>query len=315
MPLNKITTGLYAAAGYVQTKRQFGDNYKVAAFDLDWTIIRPVHSRFMKDENDWSFLPNRLSIIKSYQDAGYIIVIFTNQGYKGAKLTMAINRINNVLVELSSNGIIPWIFAAAGGDQYRKPNVNMWNVFEKSLYPIDKSKSFFVGDAAGRPQDHGGNDLIFANNIGISFFTPEQIFPNNNVQIPITQTMFIFVGMPGSGKSSYYNQNLLSKGWIHINQDLLKTKDKMVLNARSALLSGKSVAIDATNPDPDSRKLYINIAAELRIPVLILYFVNNGYEGNKLRPNPVPTVAYNIYYKHLVEPTQQLDHVPVVNIF
>ncbi|CAH6419417.1 3 phosphatase [uncultured virus] len=309
--LTQLVPGLYAAPGYIQ---KTGDNYKVAAFDLDWTIIRSVRGRFPKDADDWAFLPNRISTIKSYQDAGYIIVIFTNQGYKGAKLTMAINRINNVLAALATNGIIPWIFVAAGGDQYRKPNIGMWQAFEQSVNPIDKTTSFYIGDAAGRPQDHSRDDIDFAAVIGIPFFTPERLFPNNTVEIPTTQTMFIFVGMPGSGKSTYYTQNLQPRGWIHINQDNLKTVPKMLATARTAIMAGQSVAIDATNPDPNKRRSYIELAAQLKIPVLIIYFIGNGYEGNKLRPNPVPNIAYNVYFKNLVEPTQELDRVPVVQV-
>ena len=49
---------------------------------------------------------------------------------------------------------------------------------------IVKEKSFYVGDAAGRPEqksikrrkDHSIADRLFALNIGISFFTPEEHF-------------------------------------------------------------------------------------------------------------------------------------------
>jgi histidinol phosphatase-like enzyme len=47
---------------------------------------------------------------------------------------------------------------------------------------VDFSKSFYVGDAAGRAaeagraKDHSVSDLQFAQNVGIAFFTPEQFF-------------------------------------------------------------------------------------------------------------------------------------------
>ena len=37
----------------------------------------------------------------------------------------------------------------------------------------DKKRSFFVGDAAGRPKDFAGTDRKFAENIGLKFKTPE----------------------------------------------------------------------------------------------------------------------------------------------
>lgn len=53
---------------------------------------------------------------------------------------------------------------------------------------IDKNESFFVGDAAGRPvntvlktkKDHSAADRLFAINVGIKFFTPEEHFKVQN---------------------------------------------------------------------------------------------------------------------------------------
>lgn len=41
---------------------------------------------------------------------------------------------------------------------------------------IDKQKSFYVGDAAGRPHDHGADDRLFAENIGVRFMTEQEFF-------------------------------------------------------------------------------------------------------------------------------------------
>jgi bifunctional polynucleotide phosphatase/kinase len=316
--LRQVVPGLHIHVGTL------GTSSGIAAFDLDGTLIRSIRGKFPKDPNDWAFLPNRIPVLKAYKDANYTLVIFTNQGYKGDKLINSINRINNIITALVRENINPWILAATGDSLYRKPNTGMWDVFaqynneaRKGTIPIniDKSRSFYVGDAAGRPQDHSNDDIAFAKNIGLPFYTPEAIFPNNQVQIPNTQTMFIFVGMPGSGKTSYYEQNLQPKGWVYVNQDILKTQPKMINAVTTALVSGKSVAVDATNPNPDKRREYIMLAAQYKIPTLIIYFVRDGHGWNNLRPHPVPTVAYNMYYKNLVEPTPELDLVPVVEIF
>lgn len=61
---------------------------------------------------------------------------------------------------------------------------------------IDKTKSFFVGDAAGRPKDwapkkkkdHSLADRLFALNVGVPFFTPEEHFLNQKAvkyQLPV----------------------------------------------------------------------------------------------------------------------------------
>lgn len=37
----------------------------------------------------------------------------------------------------------------------------------------DMTESYFVGDAAGRPDDHSGTDRKWAINAGLKFYTPE----------------------------------------------------------------------------------------------------------------------------------------------
>lgn len=61
----------------------------------------------------------------------------------------------------------------------------MWEYFEKNLngdVKIDKTKSFYCGDAAGRPKtkdrkkDFTDSDIKFAYNIEMPFKTPEDFF-------------------------------------------------------------------------------------------------------------------------------------------
>ena len=37
----------------------------------------------------------------------------------------------------------------------------------------DMTEAYFVGDAAGRPDDHSGTDRKWAVNAGLKFYTPE----------------------------------------------------------------------------------------------------------------------------------------------
>ena len=225
---------------------------------------------------------------------------------------MALERINNIILTLNQEHIDPWVFVATQQNNYRKPNPDMWNVFQQYLPKI--METLYVGDAAGRPSDHSDDDKRFAENVKIPFLVPEDFFPNNEITIPETQTMFIFVGMQGAGKSFFYQTNLQPLGWVHANQDILKTQPKMLATIRTALSQGKSVAVDATNPDPQKRAEYLKLAMEYQVPTLIIYFVRNGYEWNKLRDKPVPDIAYNIYFKKLVEPSLEIDGVPVIEL-
>lgn len=319
--LQSVVSGLHAYVGTI------GTNNSVASFDLDWTIVRNIRGMFPKDEHDWSFLPNRIAVLRYYQESGYTIFIFTNQGYKGTNMTISIDRINNIIGSLLVENLNPWVFAATGpNSSYRKPLTGMWQVFSQYQPTLDKNLSLFVGDAAGRPQDHSSDDRDFATAVGVKFYTPEEIFPNvclrvsntirsnYQISIPGTQTMFIFVGMPGSGKTTFYQEKLAPKGWVHVNQDTVKTQAKVLNAIRTALTSKQSVAVDATNPGHNKRLEYLTLASQYKVPTMILYFVSNGQGWNKLRANPVPTIAYSMYYKNLIEPTPELDYVPVVEI-
>jgi bifunctional polynucleotide phosphatase/kinase len=119
---------------------------------------------------------------------------------------------------------------------------------------IEKSRSFFVGDAAGRPEqkfpskrkkDHSLADRLMALNVEISFFTPEQHFlshkdsewvkPEFNPkdvdfggQLADKQLtadaceVIIMVGYPGSGKSHFAKQHLETAGYKLINRDTVR---------------------------------------------------------------------------------------------
>ena len=51
----------------------------------------------------------------------------------------------------------------------------MWEFYTKNRN-VNYDESFYVGDAAGRKKDFSDSDLKFAENIGITFYTPEEYF-------------------------------------------------------------------------------------------------------------------------------------------
>ncbi|KAJ3046082.1 hypothetical protein HDV00_003832 [Rhizophlyctis rosea] len=295
---------------------------KIAAFDFDHTIagVRGTHAH-PKGGDDWSFvhssIPNR--IIELHQQ-GYRIVIMSNQ--KGieennpkckARKSTFLGRIENAvkgleaaMVKAGSAPVPLLVMGATVDDWFRKPRPGMWELLESKYndgVTVDRSASFYVGDAAGRPQawiaghkkDHSDSDLKFALNVGCAFHTPETFFhppakvlkyppvpqpsfnpreavnqPNHSqtsqqldLSIPKSIELILFVGSPASGKSSFAHRHLVPRGYVYVNQDTLKTREACLKATEAALKAGKSVVVDNTNPEAVIRKMYIALAGRV----------------------------------------------------
>jgi len=104
--------------------------FKVAAFDLDGTIIVTQSGKaFPVDYKDWKVsFPEVTKTIRTLSNDGYKIVIFTNQGGIGNK------KVNEKLFKEKVQNIIDviktpiQIFVATHSDIYRKPAPGMWNL-------------------------------------------------------------------------------------------------------------------------------------------------------------------------------------------
>ncbi|KAF8078204.1 polynucleotide kinase 3 phosphatase-domain-containing protein, partial [Lyophyllum atratum] len=188
---------------------------------------------------------------------------------------------------------------------------------------------------AGNKSDFSSTDRKWALNIGIPFFTPEAFAPNVSFQeyflhlpphtkyslpgfhvsslpdnlpsvtptstpvlpMPFKQELILFVGYPCLGKTSFYRHHFQSAGYIHINQDTLRTRDKCVKEMQKALQDGKSCVIDNTNRNAATRKYYIDIARQLKIQARCFLFTgsielawhNNLYRTYNLPPSIATT--------------------------
>ena len=80
--------------------------------------------------------------------------------------------------------------------------------------------------------------------------------------------MIILIGPPASGKSTFTKNFLIPFGYVHINRDTLLTQQKCIEATREALINqGRSVVIDNTNPDRESRAVFIDCARAYNIPI------------------------------------------------
>ena len=126
---------------------------------------------------------------------------------------------------------------------------------------------------------------------------------------PPAKDMIIFIGIPASGKSTFYEQNFAEKH-VHISLDILHTRNREDGMLEDTLISGKSCVIDNTNVTADERAKYIEAGKRYGYKVIGYYFRsaidecrirNNQRQGKK----QVPEVALRNKAVHLERPSMQ----------
>ena len=86
--------------------------------------------------------------------------------------------------------------------------------------------------------------------------------PPSSVILSPSREVVVFVGCPASGKTTFFKIHMADR-YLHINRDTLGTWQKCVSETEKALSQGRSVVIDNTNPDPESRGRYIQAARKV----------------------------------------------------
>ncbi|XP_077115839.1 bifunctional polynucleotide phosphatase/kinase [Ranitomeya variabilis] len=297
----------------VFNKKGVQPSSKIIGFDIDGTIITTKSGKvFPTSPDDWRILyPEIPKKLKALLSDGYKIIFITNQmGISRGKLRPEVFKAKAEAI-LDELGIPVQIFVATGMGIYRKPATGMWDFLcEKANdgIKVKKEDCIYVGDAAGRPanwapdrkkKDFSCSDRLFAVNIGINFYTPEEFFlgwkkaafqlptfdpkaldPNGPPYEPASSSLVsssvevvVTVGFPAAGKSTFIKENLVPKGYVYANRDTLGTWQKCVAACEEALKSKKSIVIDNTNPDLESRSRYINCAKKAGVPVRCFFFV------------------------------------------
>jgi predicted kinase len=130
----------------------------------------------------------------------------------------------------------------------------------------------------------------------------------------------IFVGLPGSGKSSFYKERFFTTH-VRISLDLMKTRHREQRLLEACLATGQRFVIDNTNPAREDRLKFIEFAKKARYSVVGYYFqskVEDCLRRNAERPEVerVPTVAIFAAAKKLELPSrnQGFDQVFYVRL-
>uniref|UniRef100_A0A4W4HJQ6 PNK FHA domain-containing protein n=1 Tax=Electrophorus electricus TaxID=8005 RepID=A0A4W4HJQ6_ELEEL len=307
---------------------------KRTGFDIDGCIITTKSGKvFPTSPDDWRILfpeiqPKLATLLKE----GLKVVFFTNQmGIARGKLRPEVfkAKVEDILQTLN---LPVQVFVATGPGIYRKPVIGMWeHLCEKANggVTVDKSQSFYVGDAAGRPvnwapgkkkKDFSCSDRLFALNIGVNFYTPEEFFlgwksapfnlptfdprtldPKTRLYDPAeasltstSQEVIVAVGFPGG--------------------DTLGSWQNCVSACERALKEGHSVVVDNTNPDPESRKRYVDVSQNAGVPCRCFNFsasLEQARHNNRFRemlPSDskhvtVNDMVFHTYKKKFVSPT------------
>jgi bifunctional polynucleotide phosphatase/kinase len=244
---------------------------------------------------------------------GWIIALITNQSdWKVSPDPAA--KITSILAALqTANGWAPWTLVATATRKekdtlYRKPGRGLYDLLLKTLNITSGSITVrMCGDAVGPtdpypPYRWADSDAAFATAIGATFVRPLDLFSAAVTVTPSpTQELILLMGNPGSGKSSAARK-LAESGYIHIEQDIMKSKAATKAAVCSALKTGSSVVVDATHGSAANREPYTTLG----IPYRILWFIRDGRPFNALREKPVPEVAYAVYSKHFIPPSESI---------
>ena len=117
----------------------------------------------------------------------------------------------------------------------------------------------------------------------------------------------IFVGIQGSGKSSFYRERFCDTH-VRINLDMLRTRHREQLLLRACLEMKQSFVVDNTNPHIEDRARYIPLAKAAGFHVIGYYFettLDDALRRNAQRPGKarIPEKGIRGVYNRLILPS------------
>lgn len=119
----------------------------------------------------------------------------------------------------------------------------------------------------------------------------------------------IFVGIQGSGKTSFYRERFFNTH-VRISLDMLRTRHREEVLFHACLGARQSFVIDNTNPLPSDRARYIPEARQAGFRVIAFYFEASLREAirrnnQRLGKEKIPQMALAATLKKLQPPSRQ----------
>ncbi|MCA9795321.1 MAG: AAA family ATPase [Candidatus Eremiobacteraeota bacterium] len=123
--------------------------------------------------------------------------------------------------------------------------------------------------------------------------------------------LVLFIGLPASGKTSFYQQRFASTH-LHVSKDLMpnqKRRDRRQAQMiEQAFERGGSVVLDNTHPARVDRRAWLELAHRWKAEPVGYYFASSLAEcqaRNQARERQVPEVAFFSILKKLERPAPE----------